>query len=83
MSLSVGTAWNETAAFAKREARFLFPIAFFLHSLPAAILQLIAPVTAPGRLPEAGPWLLFVPAVPAASLIGALANCRLALRSAD
>lgn len=79
MSLSVGTAWDETAAFAKREARRLFPIAFLLMSLPAAILQLIAPVTAPGRLPEPGLWLLLVPAVLAASLIGALAISRLAL----
>jgi len=79
MSLSVSTAWDETAAFTKREARRLFPIAFLLMSLPAAILQLIAPVTAPGRLPEPGLWLLFVPAVLAASLIGALAICRLAL----
>jgi len=62
MSLSVGTAWDETAAFAKREA-WLFPIAFFLHSLPAAILRLVAPVTASGRVPEGGWWLLFVPVV--------------------
>jgi hypothetical protein len=79
MSLSVGIAWNETAAFAKREARRLFPIAFLLLSLPAAILQMIAPVTAPGRLPEPGPWLLFVPVMLAASLIGALTISRLAL----
>jgi hypothetical protein len=83
MSLSVSTAWDETAAFAKREARFLFPIAFFLMSLPTAILQLVAPVTAPGRLPESGAWLLLVPAVPAAGLIGALAISRLALSPAD
>jgi hypothetical protein len=83
MSLSVSTAWDETAALAKRGAWRLFPIAFFLLSLPAAILRLIAPVTAPGRLPEAGPWLLFVPIVPAASLIGALAISRLALRPGE
>ena len=79
MSLSVSTAWDETAAVAKREARLLFPIAFLLLSLPAAILQLIAPVTAPGRLPEPGLWLAFVPVVLVASLIGALAISRLAL----
>jgi hypothetical protein len=79
MSLSTGSAWRETAAFARHEARLLFTISFFLLALPAAILQLIAPVTAPGRLPEAGPWLLFMPVVPAASLIGALAISRLSL----
>jgi hypothetical protein len=83
MSLSVGTAWDETAALGKREKWRLFPIAFFLLSLPAAILRLIAPVTAPGRLPEAGPWLLLVPVVPVASLIGALAISRLALRPGE
>jgi hypothetical protein len=83
MSLSVSTAWNETAAFARREARLLFPIAFLLLSLPAAILQAMAPVTAPGRLPEPGLWLLFVPAVLASSLIGALAISRLALRPGE
>jgi len=83
MSLSVGTAWDETAAFAKREAWRLFPIAFFLHSLPAAILRLVAPVTAPGRVPEGGWWPLFVPVVAIASLIGALAISRLALRPGE
>jgi hypothetical protein len=83
MTLSVGTAWDETAAVAKREGLSLFPIAFFLLSLPAAILRLVAPVTAPGHLPEAGPWLAFVPIVPVASLIGALAISRLALRSGE
>jgi hypothetical protein len=79
MSLSLATAWDETAALAKREAARIFPAAFLLLALPAAILRAIAPVTAPGRLPESGLWLLLVPAVLAASLIGALSICRLAL----
>jgi hypothetical protein len=83
MSLSATIAWDETAALAKREARRIFPIAFLLLSLPAAILQLIAPVTAPGRLPEAGLWLLFVPVTLVANLIGALAISRLALHPGE
>lgn len=83
MSLSVSTAWDETAAFAKREARILFPIAFLLLSLPGATLQLLAPVTPPGRPVEAGPWLLFVPAMLVANVVGALAISRLALRPAE
>jgi hypothetical protein len=79
MSLSVSTAWDETVALAKGAGARLFPLAFLLLALPAAILQAIAPVTAPGRLPEPGLWLLLVPAVPAAGLIGALAICRIAL----
>jgi len=83
MSLSVGTAWDETAAFARRQAWRLFPIAFFLHALPAAMLRLAAPVTAPGHVPESGLWLLFVPVVAIVGLIGALAISRLALRSGE
>src|SRR6185437_16098378 len=79
MSLSIATAWDETAALVKRAAGRLFAIAFLTISLPAAILQALAPVTAPGRMPEPGLWLLLVPLVLAASLIGALAICRLAL----
>src|SRR6185369_14406756 len=83
MSLSVSIAWDETAGLARREGGRIFPIAFLLMALPAAILQAIAPVTAPGRLPEPGLWLLFVPFMPVASLIGALAICRLALRPGE
>src|SRR5580765_4017813 len=83
MRLSVSTAWDETAALAKRKAWRLFLIAFSLLSLPAAILRLIAPVTAPGHLPEAGSWLLLVPIVTVASLIGAVAISRLALRPGE
>ena len=81
MSLSVSTAWNESLAFARREAKWVLPIAFLLMALPAAFLQAVAPVTAPGRLPEPGLWLLLAAAVPAASLVGALAICRLVLRA--
>src|SRR4051812_25455071 len=87
MSLSVGTAWDETAAIARRRAWPLFALAFFLHSLPAAILRLIVPVTGPvtgpGRLPPAGPWLLLAPVVALLSLVGALAISRLALRPGE
>jgi hypothetical protein len=83
MSLSVGTAWNETSALARRKARLLFPIAFLLLSIPPAILQLIAPATAPGYLPEPGAWLLLVPLSIAANLIGSLAISRLALTDAE
>lgn len=79
MSLDLSAAWNETAALAKAEARRIFPIAFLLTALPAAVLQAIAPVTAPGRLPEPGLWLLLAAAMPVASLVGALTISRLAL----
>ena len=83
MSLSVSTAWVETAGVARRQGWRLFAIAFLTMALPAALLQAVAPVTAPGRLPEPGLWLLVAALVPAASLVGALAICRLALRSGE
>src|SRR4051794_13740486 len=79
MSLSAGNVWDETAAVAKGEALRLFAVAFLLIALPAALVQAIAPAATPGRLPQPGPWLLLVPAFLAASLVGAVAICRLAL----
>lgn len=79
-NLSITAAWDETAVFVKREAQLLFPIAFLLMALPGAILQAMMPVTTPGQMPESGPWLLFVPVLLFASLIGSLAISWLALR---
>jgi len=83
MSLSVGIAWKESVALARRKARFVFPVAFLLLSLPPATLQLTAPVTLPGQLPAPGTWLLLVPIAIAANLVGALAISRLALGHAE
>ena len=79
-SLSTNTAWNETVAFVTREGRLLFPIAFLLVALPGAILQLAMPTPAAGESPEAGIWLLLVPAAIVVSMIGTLAISFLALR---
>jgi len=79
MKLSISTAWDETASFARREARLLFPIAFLLLSLPSAILRTFAPAAGVGGLPRAGLWLLGVPVLLGASLVGALAISHLAL----
>jgi hypothetical protein len=83
MSLSLGTAWNETVALARRKAGVVLPVAFLFLSLPPALLQLVAPVTAPGHLPEPGLWLLFVPPTIVLNLIGALALSRLALADGE
>ena len=79
MSLPLGTIRQEVSALLRRDSARLFGLAFLFLALPGAILQAIAPPTTPGRLPEPGLWLLFLPVVPAASLFGALAICRLAL----
>jgi hypothetical protein len=79
-TLSITTAWNETAAFARREAPLLYPIAFALIALPSALLQAMMPVAAPGEIPPAGAWLAMVPVALLTSLIGTLAITYLALR---
>lgn len=78
--LSLTEAWNETAAFVKREGRLLFPIAFLMVALPQAVLGLFAPEAAPGRLPEPGLWLLIPPVVLVLGMIGNIAISWLALR---
>jgi hypothetical protein len=79
-NLSITAAWEETAVFVTREGRLLFPIAFLLQSLPPAIVQILAPPATPGQMPEAGLWLLFLPVVFAAALVGVIAVSFLALR---
>ena len=78
--LSITAAWNEAAAFVGREARLLFPIAFLLVALPAAILQLAMPTPLPGQPPPAGAWLALVPAVVVVGMIGTISLSHLALR---
>jgi len=78
--LSITAAWEETAAFVKREGRLLLPIAFLLVSLPSAVLQILVPAPTPGKLPEPGLWMAFLPAILMLSMIGALAISFLALR---
>jgi hypothetical protein len=82
--LSMTNAWNETAAFVKREFGLLFLIAFGLVALPTVILQAVAPDAPPGQTPEPGAWMLLVLPVIALSIIGSLTMTGLALgRSTD
>lgn len=79
--LSLGQAWNETAAFVKREAGLLFPIALLLVALPMAAVRLLAPVTdRPDQLPEPGLWLAALPVATILGMVGNLAVSTLALR---
>ena len=82
--LSMTNAWNETAAFVKREFGLLFLIAFGLVALPTVILQALAPAAPQGQVPEPGAWMLLILPVIALSIIGSLTMTALALgRSAD
>ena len=81
VSLSVSQAWNETAAFVKREAGLLLPIALLLLAVPGAAMQLAMPTPpAPGQTPEVGAWLLLLPVVMFASIVATVAISYLALR---
>jgi hypothetical protein len=80
-NLSLTQAWNETAAFVKREARLLFPVALLLSVLPMALVGLLAPRdTAPNAIPEPGLWLAAVPVALVIGMVGNLAISTLALR---
>lgn len=78
-NLSITTAWNETSAIVRREARLLLPIAFLLLALPSVLFQLAVGFD-PQRMPEPGAWMLLVPIIGLASLLGTLAICVLVLR---
>jgi hypothetical protein len=79
-ALSITDAWNETAAFMRREARLVLPVGFMLIALPGAIVQAATPATQPNQLPEPGMWLALIPFALIATLIGNLAISVLALR---
>lgn len=79
--LSLTEAWNEAAAFVKREARLLFPIALLFVALPMTAVRLLMPPEAPpGQLPEAGAWMAALPAAIIVGMIGNIAIATLALR---
>lgn len=79
-SLSVTEAWNETAAFVKAEARLLFPLAFMLIALPAAVTRALVPAVEVGETPPSGTWLIAALVAIVLALIGNLAISHLALR---
>jgi hypothetical protein len=78
--LSISTAWNETADFMKRESRLILPIALLMFAIPGAAFQLAMPTPpAPGQPPAIGAWLLLLPVIMIAGLVGGLAISYLAL----
>jgi len=78
--LSINQAWNETAAFFRQEARLVLPVSFMLIALPATLLGLAVPETAPNERPPAGAWMALLPLVLAVTLIGQMAISYLAIR---
>ena len=78
-TLSLNEAWNDTAAFVKREWRLLVPIALLLNALPMAFAGAMLPQLGQGRTPEPGPWLFAIPAAAFIGIIGSVALSYLAL----
>jgi hypothetical protein len=77
--LSITTAWNETAAFVRREAGLLFSIALALIAFPGVVMEAATPAAAPGQPPEPGAWaLLYLPLV-FVTMLGTVAISSLAL----
>jgi hypothetical protein len=79
--LSVTTAWNETVAFVKAEARLLFPLSFMLIALPAAVVRALVPVTPGEELRPGAPLMALVAAAIVLALIGNLSITCLAVRA--
>jgi hypothetical protein len=80
--LSLNQAWNETAAFVKREGRLLFPIALLLVALPMTAVRPLMPASGgPGEVPEPGAWLVVLALAIVVGMVGNLAIATLALRS--
>lgn len=72
--LSITEAWNEAAAFVRREASLLLPIALLLIALPAVALQLVMPADT-----AAEPNLaLFVPVLLVTAALGMIGNIAIA-----
>lgn len=81
--ISINAAWNEAAAFVKREPRLLFLIAFGLIALPGVIFQAAAPRLQPGQTPEMGSWMLLAIPMFVLSTLGTLTITMMALGRAN
>ena len=77
--LSLNDAWNDTAAFVKREWRLLVPIALLLNALPMAFATAIMPSFTPQTGIEPGLWLLAIPIAAFIGIVGNIAICWLAM----
>lgn len=78
--LSLGEAWNEAAAFVRREWRLLYPIAFLLNALPFAVAMSTMP-QGPGGDGRAGVWMILLLAAMLISIVGSVAISFLGIRS--
>ena len=79
--LSLNDAWNDTAAFVKREWRLLVPIALLLNALPMAFAMAMMPKFTPQTGIEPGLWLVAIPIAAFIGIIGNIAICWLAMSS--
>lgn len=77
--VSISAAWEESKRVLVQDGRLLVAVALALFVLPGLVLDLTVPDASPGKLPPAGPWIIFVVVALCVSLIGQLAVIRLAM----
>ncbi len=78
--LSLGEAWNEAAAFVRREAHLIFPLAFLLVAVPTAFMGALIPDPGPNGMLEPGAWMLAIIPMLVLAMIAQIAIAFLATR---
>src|SRR5687768_14424596 len=76
--LSIGQAWTETVATAKREGRSIVPVALAFAVIPVTLFMLAVPIP-PSQGRDPGIWIWFYPLMLLAGLIGQMAITRMAI----
>jgi hypothetical protein len=78
-SVSIGTAWSETAAFVAREKRLLAPLVLALIVVPTTLAQLIQPANPLAAANGVAAWMAAALLALLIGLVGQMAISRLAL----
>lgn len=76
--VSIGTAWEDAAAFVRKERRVLAPIVLGLILLPAVVSTMVQPPTPAGESPEPGLWMVVALAMILLMMVGQMAIVLLA-----
>ena len=78
-SVSIGTAWSETAAFVAREKRLLAPLVLALIVVPTTLAQLIQPANPLAAANGVAAWMVAALLALLIGLVGQMAISRLAM----
>ena len=78
-SVSIGTAWSETAAFVAGEKRLLAPLVLALMVLPTTLAELIQPINPLAAANGAAAWVVTALVALLIGMVGQMAVSRLAM----